>query len=487
MFDQKKYKVKSFLFSLLWLWVFQGMLAAQQIRILDESLMSDNFLLRKNESIKDKIPGNIFVRLELDKKKCFVGAPVVATFKLYTRLKSESKIAKRPSFSGFSVYDMISPDVSESGTELYKGKQFNVYVLRKVQLYALQSGRFTIEPMEVENEVSFMKLMNSDQNLSVDDLLGRSGAISHGEYSLIRETVNTASESAVITVDPLPEPIPKDFNGYTGSFKMNVKIIEDSIHVNDLVHLKILISGKGNFPIMNPPIIEWGNDFDAFEPEVIEKFDLSVCPITGAKIYSYPFVPKKPGNIRLPAIVIRYFDPQKKLFILDSSNSRMINILPAKEELQRQSEGKSVISTGWKPVFILVMLLFTVFLVFYFYGGASKRHIPVKANVPEQTGPVLYIEENITLDKLEKLMERGDAKAFYKFAVDAIDQQLMLKYGKVWPIDKNILADMKIQQKDRLLALVMMKERFEGFLYSPLLGEPDLSADYQMISNLLID
>lgn len=480
-----KHMVKLFVFSLVWLWVFPGMLSAQQFRILDESLMSDNFLLRKNESYKEKIPGNIFVILELDKKKCFIGEPIVATFKLYTRLKSESKIVKRPSFNGFSVYDMISPDVSESGTELYKGKKFNVYILRKVQLYALQSGRFTIEPMEVENEVSFMKLMNSDQNLSVDDLLGRSGAISLGEYSLIRETVITASDPQVITVDPLPTPIPSDFNGYTGSFKMNVKINKDSLHVNDMGQIEISISGKGNFPVMNPPIIEWGSDFDVFEPEVLERFDLTVSPITGTKVYSFPFVPKKAGNVKLPAISIRYFDPQKKSFILDSIKSQYINILPVKAEIQQPYKDNSVISADWKVFFILIMFLLTAILVFYFYGPGRKVNANAKSILPEQSGPVLYIEDNIAMDQLEKLMGRGDANAFYKCAVDAIDHHLMIQYGMAWPIDKSLLSEMKIQQKDRLLALVMMKERFEGFLYSPILDEPDLLKDYQTISNLL--
>jgi hypothetical protein len=44
----------------------------------------------------------------VDRRTCFVGEPVVATFKLFSRLQSKSEIIKNPGFYGFSVNDMIS-------------------------------------------------------------------------------------------------------------------------------------------------------------------------------------------------------------------------------------------------------------------------------------------------------------------------------------------------------------------------------------------
>ena len=42
-------------------------------------------------------------------------------------------------------------------TENIKGKLFDVHTIRKVQLYPLQAGDFTIDEMEVKNKVEFSK------------------------------------------------------------------------------------------------------------------------------------------------------------------------------------------------------------------------------------------------------------------------------------------------------------------------------------------
>lgn len=65
-----------------------------------------DYILRKGENPADKIKKNMLVRVEVDKNACYVGEPVVVTYKLYTRLKSESNMVKTPSFNGFSVLDM---------------------------------------------------------------------------------------------------------------------------------------------------------------------------------------------------------------------------------------------------------------------------------------------------------------------------------------------------------------------------------------------
>lgn len=48
--------------------------------------------------------------LETSKQTCYIGEPLVATYNLYTRLKSNSRLDKSPSFNGFSVIDLQQPD-----------------------------------------------------------------------------------------------------------------------------------------------------------------------------------------------------------------------------------------------------------------------------------------------------------------------------------------------------------------------------------------
>ena len=66
----------------------------------------DDYILRKGENVAEKIKKNLFIKIDVNKKSCYVGEPIVATYKLYTRLKSESNIIKTPSFNGFSVSEL---------------------------------------------------------------------------------------------------------------------------------------------------------------------------------------------------------------------------------------------------------------------------------------------------------------------------------------------------------------------------------------------
>ena len=60
----------------------------------------NDMILHAGESVQQKIKNNLFVRLEISKTSVYVGEPLVATYKLYTRLNSESRVTRRPSFSG---------------------------------------------------------------------------------------------------------------------------------------------------------------------------------------------------------------------------------------------------------------------------------------------------------------------------------------------------------------------------------------------------
>ena len=123
-----------------------------------------DYVLLKGENPADKIKKNMLLRVDVDKRSCFVGEPVVATYKLYTRLKSESNMIKSPSFNGFSVLDMQAPNDMSCDTEKFEGRDYNVYSIRKAQLYPLLPGNLELGIAEIENNVQFYKAEYVNQN-----------------------------------------------------------------------------------------------------------------------------------------------------------------------------------------------------------------------------------------------------------------------------------------------------------------------------------
>ena len=81
----------------------------------------------------------------------------MATYKLYSRLRCESNITRRPSLNGFSVYDMVDPSTNAVSVERLNGKQYVMHIIRKTQLIPLQAGTVDLDPVEVENNVHLIK------------------------------------------------------------------------------------------------------------------------------------------------------------------------------------------------------------------------------------------------------------------------------------------------------------------------------------------
>lgn len=273
----------------------------------------ENFILKKNEDPMEKIKKNLFLRVDVDKKTCYEGEAVVASYKLYTRLKSESKVLKRPSFNGFSVYDMVDPESQTPSLERLDGKEYNVYLIRKAQLYPLESGNLELEPVEVENKVTFIKAdyVNSNSVL-FDQLLQSYDEDKNSAAGTESHVLTLSSEPVNIQVKALPDTgRPPSFNGAVGKFSVSAVVDKASLAANDMATLKIMVTGTGNLPIVNAPDVKLPDGFEKYEPRVEENLNKFEAPISGAKIFEYSFSPRKKGSYFIPSVEFSYFNPSK--------------------------------------------------------------------------------------------------------------------------------------------------------------------------------
>lgn len=272
----------------------------------------NDYILHKGENVADKVNKSMQMRLETDKTTCFVGEPIVASYKLYTRLKSESKLTENPSFNGFSVIDLTRPDISGYTTQKLNGREYNVYTIRKAQLYPLQSGNIELESAELENNIQFIKdeyvnNRNNDLSRLFDDL----GDAAVPREGMINQTVNLKSIPVMIIVKPLPEVNkPASFAGAVGSFSIESQIQKPSFPSNEAGKLIVKISGNGNMQLLTAPVLDWPAGIDPFDPKVSEDLDKMSVPVSGTKTFEYSFSVNAEGNYILPAIKFSYFDPK---------------------------------------------------------------------------------------------------------------------------------------------------------------------------------
>jgi hypothetical protein len=341
--------------------------------------------LRPGEDAMQKIKENLFVKLFVDRRNCFVGEPVLATFKLFSRLQSKSDIVKNPGFYGFGVHDMINLDDRVKERERINGKDFEVHTIRKVQLYPLQPGRFIIDEMKIENRVVFSQSMinsKTEQQIS-EGILNREENEAVVPGTEVFET-SFATEPVVIQVKPLPEKNkPPGFNGAAGDFTIRAAIEKNELDRNEQGFLTITVEGRGNFTQITPPVIQWPQELEGFEPTVKDFLDKRNVPLTGSRIFRYPFVSSAPGKWTIAAPGFCFFNTPTHSYKTITVD-RLTVTITAKEFRKAESasgetgEKKVSIEQANKRVsriaFTLVAIAVVSALSYWAFKGRRKKY-----------------------------------------------------------------------------------------------------------------
>jgi hypothetical protein len=290
----------------------------------------DGYLLKDNENILEKTKSNLFIQVDVSKKTCYPGEAVKAVYKLYSRVNMDAHITKRPSFSGFSSIDL--PDSTNREYEIVtrNGKQFKMYTIRGVQLYPLQTGMQTLEPAEIEATVQYKKAPSAQSLVPYDE---------YDPSNNISYPFTVKSEPVTVNVLPFPEEgKPADFNGVTGSFKIAASIVQKELAKNEAGTLRLEINGGGNWAMIQTPEIKWPAGADVYEPVITESLDSQAVPVSGKRVYEFPFSKAKPGKLIIPPISITFFDPLTKAYKEEKTQPLSVEILNKNMPVNKPAE-----------------------------------------------------------------------------------------------------------------------------------------------------
>ncbi len=271
-------------------------------------------------TLKDKIEKNLFLRVETSKNSCYVGEPLMVVYKAYSRLNASSQVMKRPSLTGFSVMEMVDAYDGKPEIEKLNGRSYYTNLVRKVQLFPLQEGKYTLDAAEIESVIHFIK---------TDEPAGKKGSglmSNRNPTPMFPSAVNhrtiLRTEPRTITVKPLPASNqPEDFSGAVGQFNISIKVPATPIHKGDLVKIQLTISGKGNLSLITPPPIKWPKGVDTAEPTVKENINKYIFPLSGSKSFEYSFAAPDTGDYIIPAVHLSYFDPAEQKYKKASNDS----------------------------------------------------------------------------------------------------------------------------------------------------------------------
>jgi hypothetical protein len=468
-------------------------------------LYSD-YVLKRGENIQDKIRKNLFIKVDVNKTVCYEGEAVVATYKLYTRLRSESKVVKRPSFNGFSVYDMLDPTVAPSGIEKLNGKDFNVYLIRKVQLFPLQSGQLILDAAEVENAITFLKadeaMKNNGANLNA---LFRAFETDDTKNSAVAtEHVTVKSNPIAITVKPLPENKPNTFNGAVGLFSIQATVNKKQIPLNDAAVFKVIIKGEGNFGVMNTPAISWAKNIEAYQPTIKEDFLKNIVPMRGYKSYEFAFTPKQKGEIILEPVAFSFFDPAANQYKTITTDSIKITATsPVVQDsafiakgLNNNQKTPSAQSRIWIFSISAVLLLLFAYTLYRYIKTSQQNEIPAfdkennishKENTIDDTQHSSLIYQHV-LFNARLMLVRQDTRGFYSELNSALRNYVSKKYNFSPHLSiKEMEQQMKFKgvDSDIVSQFSLIVQQCEIALYNPYLNEADIQSVYELAEDFV--
>ncbi len=345
---------------------------------------SSGYFLLPGEDPYKKMRENLFMKVQVNKRDCFVGQPVMATFKLYSRLQSKSDIVKNPGFYGFTVQDMIALDDHVSASETINGKKFDVHTIRTVQLYPLQAGVFTIDAMEVLNKVEFSKSVvnkKPEQEIVEGVFEDRSKAVNNDNTLVVENNIST--EPITIHVKPYPaRNKPEGFQGATGKFSIKASVNDKIISSNEQGELSISIEGKGNFTQLTLPSILWPEAIEGFDARITDSLNKTHSPLTGKRVFHFPFVSTKTGKFILTGVSFSFFDPDSNNYRTVTSSPVEINIVDSiqSEEKELNTHVKAVTKTPKKWWLISLAILLILFGLLFKFRRKKKKPEVVMVN-----------------------------------------------------------------------------------------------------------
>ncbi len=237
-----------------------------------------------------------FLEAVVDKKNPYVNEQVTLTLKFYTAVQYySSPELSEPSTTGFwtELLGNKAPYHQKINNRTYK------VIERKYALFPTQTGELTIGRATIRFTIARKDRSFRDPFNVFGDFFG-SG-----------QEVSVNSRPIHIDVRPLPQQgRPADFTGTIGNFRINAIVDKRQVEINQPVTVIIKISGSGNIKSVAEPVIPELDDFRVYRASSSENISKLHDKLGGTKIFEEVFIPRRPGQLEIPALSFNYFDPE---------------------------------------------------------------------------------------------------------------------------------------------------------------------------------
>jgi hypothetical protein len=240
---------------------------------------------------------DLFLNLSVNRRDVFLGEPIVATVKIYSRVNIAGiNEIKYPSFNSFLRSDIETPPLTSLRQENVNGTIYGTGVIQQFLLYPQVTGEINIDPVQIS------VLIQQKTRGEADPFFGDF----FSSYQTVPKAA--ASQSVKIKVKALPGIQPADYSGVVGKLDIKASLNKQSVNVNDAVNFKVTISGNGNLKIASVPVLKLSPDIEVYDPKITDDLKNGLNGTTGQKSFEYLMIPRHNGDFTIPPISYSYFN-----------------------------------------------------------------------------------------------------------------------------------------------------------------------------------
>ena len=274
--------------------------------------------------------GSIFLVAEVDQTEVYRGEQLTVTWTLYTQLNiSGWEIVSLPSMPGFWAEDLFAPNKLQLRERVRDGTRYYSAVVRRMALFPTRSGDLEIDPMVLKIGVQVQRRNRRDPFFNDFSFLNP-GRVENREVP---------SPTVSVHVKPIPaRNRPDGYEGLVGRYSLTGGLDYAEVVEDKAVTLSLTISGEGNFKALEPPIIDFPQGLEVFDPKVTSESSLGDI-IGGTRTLEYVIIPRGAETFVIPQARLPYFNPEKGRYEVGTVGPFTLKVLPRK--------GKAVSTTGF--------------------------------------------------------------------------------------------------------------------------------------------
>ncbi|MBT4317413.1 MAG: hypothetical protein HOD51_04275 [Candidatus Marinimicrobia bacterium] len=281
---------------------------------------TDEVTMNVSKKTIDESIGDMFLKIEVSDLDVRVGEQVIVTYTFFTRIASKVLSTEFPKYKNFWVEKLFDPAGQQITPDAWNDIEINGYKYKSIKMYEvalfpLSEGLFDLNSM-------IMKIETKEKDPGLRRLFWDDPFFD--TFSQRTKARILVSELKTIKVSTLLNQ-PKNFTGAVGSFSVSSSISSENIENGTPMTFYLRLKGQGNLDNIGRPHIEFPDNFDIFDGEIVKERDITDS-VSGTITWEYNLIPRKEGNYTIEKVIIPFFDTKIESWSSVASKPIKLNV-----------------------------------------------------------------------------------------------------------------------------------------------------------------